>query len=101
MPRRSYLTALVLLSTGLAGCVSPNSKTGSTGVQISQGTDSLRVEINGQLFTEYHFTGAARPYFYPVMGPGELPMTRNWPMTAGENEEHDHPHHRSLWYAHG
>lgn len=104
MPRRSYLTALVLLA-GLSGCVSQSSRTASpaksSGVQISQGTNSLRVEINGQLFTEYHFTGAARPYFYPLIGPDALPMTRNWPMTAGENEEHDHLHHRSLWYAHG
>ena len=28
-------------------------------------------------------------------------MTRNWPMKNVENEEHDHPHHRSFWYAHG
>src|SRR5206468_1606674 len=29
------------------------------------------------------------------------PMTRNWPMKEAENEERDHPHHRSFWYAHG
>ena len=28
-------------------------------------------------------------------------MTRNWPMETTPNEEHDHPHHRSLWFAHG
>jgi len=28
-------------------------------------------------------------------------MTRNWPMKTTPNEEHDHPHHRSLWFAHG
>lgn len=62
----------------------------------------LRVTINGQLFTEYHFddSDSPRPYFYPVMGPDEAPMTRNWPMASPPGEEHDHPHHRSLWYAH-
>jgi len=28
-------------------------------------------------------------------------MTRNWPMESTPDEEHDHPHHRSFWYAHG
>jgi len=28
-------------------------------------------------------------------------MSRNWPMKTTPDEEHDHPHHRSLWFAHG
>jgi len=28
-------------------------------------------------------------------------MTRNWPMTNTPGDEHDHPHHRSLWFGHG
>jgi len=27
-------------------------------------------------------------------------MTRNWPMQSPPGEEHDHPHHRSLWLGH-
>ena len=50
------------------------------GVKITQQPDKLRVEIDGQLFTEYHFAGAPHVYFYPVLGPGGTPMTRNWPM---------------------
>ena len=71
------------------------------GVQITQMPDRLRVEINGQLFTEYLFQNVPRPYCYPLLGPSELAMTRNWPMKNTPDEEHDHPHHRSLWYAHG
>jgi hypothetical protein len=71
------------------------------GVQIQQLNDRLRIEINGQLFTEYHFKDVPRPFYYPVLGPGELAMTRNWPMVTTPDEEHDHPHHRSLWFAHG
>src|SRR5256885_13840340 len=41
------------------------------------------------------------PYCYPLIGPGEAPMTRNWPMKSTPDEDHDHPHHRSFWYAHG
>lgn len=75
--------------------------TGDSGVQISEGPESLKVTINGQPFTEYFFKDVPRPYFYPLLGPGQLPMTRNWPMKNTDNEEHDHPHHRSLWFAHG
>jgi hypothetical protein len=71
------------------------------GVQLTQLADRIRVEINGQLFTEYFFKDVPRPYCYPLMGPGEVAMTRNWPMKNTPGEEHDHPHHRSLWFAHG
>jgi hypothetical protein len=71
------------------------------GVQITPLEDRLRVEINGQLFTEYFFKGVPRPYCYPLIGPGGLAMTRDWPMKVTPGEEQDHPHHRSLWFAHG
>jgi len=69
-------------------------------VQISQQDGTLRVEIGGRLFTVYHFKDVPRPYFYPVLGPDEAPMTRKWPLEESTDEEHDHPHHRGLWYAH-
>src|SRR5258708_2444977 len=68
-----------------------------TGINITQTTnDTVRVEVNGKPFTEYYYKDVPRPYFYPVLGPESLPMTRNWPMKSPDNEEHDHPHHRSL-----
>lgn len=73
---------------------------GST-VQIQQLDDRLRVEIGGQLFTEYHFKVVPRPFCYPVIGPGGAAMTRNWPMKDVADEEQDHPHHRSVWFTHG
>ncbi|RYD66148.1 MAG: hypothetical protein EOP84_31365, partial [Verrucomicrobiaceae bacterium] len=71
-------------------------------VDIKEQDGKVRVEINGELFTEYHHTTAApHVYYYPVIGPGGLPMTRSWPMAEAPNEERDHPHHRSIWYSHG
>lgn len=61
----------------------------------------IRVELNGELFTEYIYTEAQRPYLYPVIGPTGAPITRNWPMKEGENEKKDHGHHKSLWFTHG
>jgi len=70
-------------------------------VALKQLEDRIRVEIDGQLFTEYYFKDVPRPFCYPLLGPGGLPMTRNWPMKDVPDEEHDHPHHRSLWFTHG
>jgi hypothetical protein len=78
--------------------------TQSSGVQITQLPDRLHVEINGKLFTEYFFKDVPRPYCYPIIGPGGVAMTRNWPMKNIpdlEPDKTDHPHHRSLWFAHG
>lgn len=70
-------------------------------VEVTQQADLVRVEIDGKLFTEYHFTGARRPYLYPVIGPTGAGMTRNWPMKEGvPGEEADHPHHMGLWFGH-
>ena len=51
----------------------------SAGVQISQLTDRLRVEINGRLFTEYYYKNVPRPFSYPINGPDGLMLTRHWP----------------------
>lgn len=73
----------------------------NSGVAVREGDGKVRVEINGQLLTEYIFKDAPRPYCYPLIGPESLPMTRHWPMEQADAEEHDHKHHRSFWFAHG
>ena len=59
------------------------------------------VSIAGAPFTEYHFLDTPKPFLYPLIGPGGVALTRNFPMASPEGEEHDHPHHRSLWFGHG
>lgn len=51
------------------------------------------------LFSEYHVDEGARPFLWPVIGPGNVPLTRAFPMDEVEGESHDHPHHRSMWTA--
>ena len=62
--------------------------------------DRVRVEVGGKLFTEYVFTGAHRPYLYPILAADQTELNREFPMTSPAGEDHDHPHHRSLWFAH-
>ena len=98
------LLALTAVTWGMASCAStPASATANPfGVHITRTNDCLRVDLNGKFFTEYFYTNVPRPYCYPLIGPGGAHMTRNYPMVPNsKNEEHDHPHHRSLWFALG
>ncbi|MBI5767709.1 MAG: PmoA family protein [Verrucomicrobia bacterium] len=69
-------------------------------VILTRAEDRVRVEIGGQLFTAYIFQGAFRPYCYPILATDGTPLTRSFPMKSGLGEDEDHPHHRSLWFAH-
>src|ERR1043165_5256707 len=92
-------TAVCML---LTSCTTDSHSHSTAGkVRTLEGPDRLRVEINGALFTEYFFKDVPRPFCYPLLGPGGLPMTRNFPMKDTPGEEHDHKHHRSLWFTHG
>jgi hypothetical protein len=71
------------------------------GVKLTDLGGRVRVEIGGQLFTEYHYgTNVPRPILYPVIGPTGAGLTRNYPMKTVEGEEHDHPHHRGIQWSH-
>ena len=59
----------------------------------------VRIDIDGKLFTEYMTKGTQRPCFYPVMGMDGAEITRPYPLKEGSKE--DHPHHSSIWFAHG
>src|ERR1043166_1293362 len=91
----------MLAASSSVGSAAEETASESAGVQITELTNRLRVEINGRLFTEYCFKDVPRPYCYPLIGPVQAPMTRNWPMKNLPDESRDHPHHRSLWFAHG
>ncbi len=71
-------------------------------VTLKPGDAGLRVEIDGQLFTEYLTKDVPRPFFYPVIGAAGENIVRNFPMKAGvAGEPQDHPHHKGLWFTHG
>lgn len=102
MTRKSLTRSSVVFILVAAGLLCPaRAAESKDGVQITRLDDRLRIEINGELFSEYHFKDVSRPFLYPVIGPDGLPMTRDWPMKEANNEEHDHKHHRSLWFEHG
>ena len=96
------------LSLALAGGLSLKAEPAADGpgaafaadVKLIPSDGRIRVEIGGHLFTEYIYAGADRPYCYPILAPDGTPLTRDFPMKNTPGEDHDHPHHRSLWFAH-
>jgi hypothetical protein len=101
---------------GQPGCTytlvsTPASDTGSSGVKVEKVKDGLiDISIDGRPFTTFNYgDDTPKPFLYPVIGPTGAPVTRNYPMKdvpeeRGHNRRtnrQDHPHHRSIWTAHG
>lgn len=70
-------------------------------VHLFETNDVIRVELDGHLFTEYRFRNVSRPFLYPILSASGDHLTRRWPQETVPGEEHDHPHHHGLWWAHG
>ena len=74
-----------------------------TAIRITRGSDRLKITAGDQAFAELLFgSGRSKPVLYPIYGPGQIHMTRDFPFKHGtKGEERDHPHQESLWYTHG
>lgn len=71
-------------------------------IRIVKGEDgSVEILGAGGLMTRFVNPEGKTPYFYPLLAPGQIPMTRGFPVDPRPGEPEDHPHHRSLWVAHG
>ena len=96
------LTIAFLTSGSLLRADKPSSTAAKQAVvELNQSEGQVKVSLNGQHFTTFDFSGYDKPILYPILGPGQVGMTRNWPMEKDvEGEAHDHPHHKSMWISH-
>ncbi len=72
-------------------------------VRIVAGQGFIDFFSGDQLVARYN-TGPdlAKPYLWPLNGPGGVCLTRSWPMDPSEPKaSHDHPHQKSAWFCHG
>ena len=70
-------------------------------VKLAQEQSAVHVTIGGKPFTTYHVGSNdgkpyVRPYFYPVLAGDGTKVTADQLTEGG-----DHPHHRSMYVAHG
>src|SRR5262245_58494293 len=73
-------------------------------VSVTKGTDSIEFRADGATVAKYHVGAAvAKPYLWPVLAPGNVPVTRGWPMEASPKPvgTEDHVHQKSAWFCHG
>src|SRR4051794_34854523 len=97
-----HVIGMLVASVGVVAavslpCIAAESSQGS----IKEEKGRLTITMNRELFTVYHFGDAegrpfVRPYFYPVRARDGAEVTSDQTLTGG-----DHPHHGSLWVAHG
>ena len=96
--RTALLLAVAWSTLAAPGCSAAEAPSRFT-LQPRDG--AIRVNLDGALFTEYLYKGFPKPILYPVIGPGGIAVTRDYPMKQTPGEPADHPHHQSLWFTHG
>jgi len=95
IPFKPVVVSVVLLC--LPGLV----PAGEVSVIHLQSEKKVEVRLDGKVFNEYRYGNKTKPIIYPIIGPYEIPMTRNFPMKKGvANEAVDHPHHQSMHFNH-
>lgn len=98
---QTYTWELLVAGTGV------NPEPGGLPARVRKaGDEQVDIKISGKPFTTLVFKKSdPKVYLYPVIGPTGEPMTRDFPMKDNPAEKEanrqDHPHHRSLWCAHG
>jgi hypothetical protein len=76
----------------------------ANGQEFRAQKESDRVDLfqGDRLITSYVFKSNTKPILWPIMGPDQTRMSREYPMVPDSKQEaHDHPHHRSLWMTFG
>jgi len=69
-------------------------------MELKKVEERIEVSIGDQLFTAFNYRDTAKPFLYPVFGPSQTRLTRDFPMKQTAGEGHDHPHHKSIWIGH-
>jgi hypothetical protein len=89
-----------LLLSGLFLCIAAAAPVAAQ-VAINQGDNRIDVSIDKKPFTTFFYGPTApKPYLYPLRAPSGISVTRGFPMDPHPGDSTDHPHQRSLWFAH-
>lgn len=102
----SLCLTLCVTSTGWAFPQSDNASSAAeppkAQVSLAKKEDRIAVKFGDELFTEYIFKGFEKPILYPVMAPGNVAITRSFPVEEkAAGEATDHPHHKSIFFGQG
>src|SRR5688572_24071395 len=101
MHRETVGMAAILLVASAVAIQSQGSRPAKSGIEVRE--DHIEFLVDGKSVARY-VTGPniAKPYFWPMLGPGGERLTRAWPMERGApGESTDHVHQKSAWFCHG
>lgn len=96
-----FLAALVLLALSLGWPTLTADEAANVNIQVAD--DHIDFLAGKDLIGRYQKGPmVAKPYFWPLNGPGGVPITRGWPMVEKQPDgTTDHIHQKSLWFCHG
>jgi hypothetical protein len=103
-----FLAALAAMTTShIPSAHAATPPTTAPVLAIAQTPTTLDITIDGKPFTTYRFVetpddpGWHRPYFYPVLMPGEVEITADRYRQTLHDATPEHPWHRSVWVGFG
>lgn len=70
------------------------------GMEVPDATP-LEFRVDGELVSALRLEPGHQPCWYPLCAAGGIEVTRGYPLNPQPGDSDDHPHHRSLWVAHG
>jgi hypothetical protein len=97
-------TRLLLALPPAALLLTALSAAGPEPVAIRSTPDQTEFLAAKDLISRYRTAASvAKPYLWPLKGPGDVPLTRAWPMEkpAPPGGSTDHVHQKSAWFCHG
>src|SRR3954454_23892039 len=104
MKTRLYLVLLVLTGAALLPlAAAPDVATAVAPVNIQATRSQIEFQVGKELVSRYNLgPDVAKPYLWPVLGPGGMETTRRWPMEKAQpGGSTDHVHQKSAWFCHG
>lgn len=99
--RCRWLLAAVVFALGAPGGFYP--RLAAADVSIVKSKDAIEFKAGTETVAKYHIApSVAKPFLYPILAPGGVPVTRSWPIEKNRaGETNDHPHQKSAWFCHG
>lgn len=98
---RGTLIAVLFAALALCGCKAPGSPRIGKPLQMTAGPRSVVIQDGNEVVARYQADGPRGPAVWPLCAPGGESLTRAFPFAEVLGEANDHPHHTSLWFAHG
>jgi hypothetical protein len=92
--RPLFLLAAIVVFPSAAPSADVSAVVGKDGIEFKAGSTVVARYVTDPRYS--------KPFLYPVLAPGEVPVTRGYPIEAGTpGGSNDHIHHKSVWFCHG